>query len=280
MTTCFICGNYADSEEHVIPKWLQTKYDLWNQRLTLPNRTTITYKQLTIPCCTDCNTKTLSQLESRVKSGEATDEELWKWSAKIHFGLLRKDDFLEWDRKNPGYQIGQVLKRDDPLELERHLAHSIRGDFKTYPNPFGSVFRFSFNEEVEYNFVHLIAPVGLCVSFGNVGYVVFVRDTGSLNRQPSVNEAYLKHSVNCHPGKMLNFFANAWVHLYRHRVSHSFLMTPNSIAITGAGKLVETVDFTDEQFRELWSHITSNQNAVVVTNEEYETTNGIVLTPA
>jgi hypothetical protein len=53
--TCFLCGrrlgtkNRAD--EHVIPKWVQKGFRLWNARLHLLNQTTIPYRQLTIPFC-------------------------------------------------------------------------------------------------------------------------------------------------------------------------------------------------------------------------------------
>lgn len=275
METCFVCSRPAESEEHVIPKWLQNQYDLWNQKLTLPNRTTITYKQLKIPCCLDCNNNLLSQLETKVQSGAATDEEIWKWAAKIHFGLLRKDDFLEWDRRNPGYKIGQVIKQDDPLELDRHLAHSLHGGFKTDPSPWGSVYRFKFDEPVEYQFAHLISPAGLAVAFGDKGYVIFVNDTGSLSRQPDVRRSYDFHRKNTHLGKMLNFFASSWVHLFRHRVTYPFLMTPNSISLIGSPKLKETLPFDDEDYRQLWAYITSNPDAEIVNFQEYAASNGM-----
>jgi hypothetical protein len=277
MKTCFICGSPAETEEHIIPKWLQGRYNLWNQKISLPNRTTIQYKQLKIPCCNVCNNNLLSQLELKVQSGDATDEELWKWGAKIHFGLLRKDDFLEWDRKNPTYKIGEVMKRDDPLELERHLIHSIHGEFSTHPNPFGSVFRFTFDKKAEYHFAHLIGPDGLCISFGNTGYVIFIKDTGSLRRQPSIQKLYEMHVSNCHLGKMLNFFANSWVHLYRHTVNYSIMMTPKSIVVLGAGKLIEEKQFTRKNYKKLWAYITSNPNVVIVDQDEYKASNGIAL---
>lgn len=84
MDTCFVCGDFADSDEHIIPKWIQRRYDLWNQKIRLPNDTTIAYRQLKIPCCKDCNNNVLSRLETRVQDGDATDQELWKWAAKIH----------------------------------------------------------------------------------------------------------------------------------------------------------------------------------------------------
>lgn len=57
---CFLCGcrlekNNNNSAEHIFPKWLQKKYNLWKREIALPNETTIKYNQLTIPCCKNCN---------------------------------------------------------------------------------------------------------------------------------------------------------------------------------------------------------------------------------
>lgn len=276
MQTCFICSSAADTEEHIIPKWLQNKYNLWNQSITLPNQTRIFYRQLKIPCCSNCNNNILSPIETRIESGIATAEEIWRWGAKIHFGLLHKDDFLEWDRKNPGYKIGQVIRRDDPIEIDRHLIHSIHGDFTTYPSPFGSVYAFLFEKESEYNFIHLNNPPGLCISLGYIGYVIFISDTGSLKRQSSIEEMYEKHLEKTHAGKMLNFFANSWLHLFRHKVSYPLVMSEKSIAILGEGKLTQEIPFSEQLFTELWQYINSNTNAVTVSNDEYESSNGMV----
>lgn len=75
---------------------------------------------------------------------------------------------------------------------------------------------------------------------------------------------------------MLNFFANAWVHLYKHRASYPLMMTTNSIALLGAPSLIEQLPFTNEQFQELWALITSNPGAAIVSNDEYQASNGIL----
>lgn len=274
METCFVCGNIAKSEEHIIPKWLQHKFNLWNQKLKISNGTTINYRSLKIPCCSECNSNLLSKIEIRIQAGSATDEEIWKWAAKIHFGLLRKDDFLEWDRKNPGYKIGDVVRSDDPLEIDRHLVHSIHGEFKTEPNPFGSVYRFSFKNELEYYFAHLIEPPGICINTGRIGYVIFIRDTGALSRTPDIENIYNIHAKDSHVGKMLNIFANAWMHLYRFKVSRPMVLSKNFIAIMGAGKVIEEIPFDEEFFKKLWKYLHADNEAMVVSNEEYESRNG------
>lgn len=64
---CFLCGTELHennrSEEHVYPKWLQNKFNLWTQRLGLLNNTSILYKDLKVPCCKKCNLKMSSELE-------------------------------------------------------------------------------------------------------------------------------------------------------------------------------------------------------------------------
>ena len=74
--TCFVCSGPANTREHVIPTWLQHRFDLWNQTLTLPNGTTIPYRYLTIPACATCNGDVFGQLEQRVENNTASDSDL------------------------------------------------------------------------------------------------------------------------------------------------------------------------------------------------------------
>jgi hypothetical protein len=56
---CFICGkNKSEKEfndEHVIPKWILKKYDLFKKTITLPNNESLRYDKYTVPCCCECN---------------------------------------------------------------------------------------------------------------------------------------------------------------------------------------------------------------------------------
>ncbi len=44
----------GDNREQVIPRRLLRNYDLWEERLTLVNRISIPYREVTIPCCNAC----------------------------------------------------------------------------------------------------------------------------------------------------------------------------------------------------------------------------------
>jgi len=68
---CFYCGGLLRgnrTREHVFPRWLQERFGLANQHLTLLNGTLIPYRQLTVPCCQTCNNVYLSKLEKRVQT--------------------------------------------------------------------------------------------------------------------------------------------------------------------------------------------------------------------
>jgi hypothetical protein len=52
---CFVCGAQPGTvpfnDEHVIPKWLLRRYDLFKSKINLPNGTTPRYDRYTVPCC-------------------------------------------------------------------------------------------------------------------------------------------------------------------------------------------------------------------------------------
>lgn len=147
---CFLCGEELTkktrSKEHVIPTWLQNDLDLWGHRLNLLNKSSIPYRQLTIPCCSACNNECLADLESDVQElllgpyRSPTPEEehlLFQWCSKILFGLLRKEHALVIDRT--GAIEGPIVPSEflEGLSTFHHFMTSIRRpfsfvDFKPY----------------------------------------------------------------------------------------------------------------------------------------------------
>ena len=128
---CFMCGVALTSDnqtdEHVFPRWLQERFDLWNQKLTLMNGTIIPYRLLTIPCCATCNNDHLAPIEKRVKDAASTGVsgiedldpiDLFVWLAKIYYGLLFRDLSLFGDRKNP--EAGTLVTPEHLQEFRMH----------------------------------------------------------------------------------------------------------------------------------------------------------------
>ena len=58
--------------EHIIPRWMQRRFDLFNETLTLINGTRIPYRQLTIPCCESCNNGFCATSETRYRVSGAS----------------------------------------------------------------------------------------------------------------------------------------------------------------------------------------------------------------
>lgn len=107
-SNCFLCGEELNSKnktvEHVIPKWLQKRFNLWDQKLHLLNGSKIPYRSLTIPCCHNCNNRHLEPFEKKVLKAfeggfeefSSLDEEtLFLWLGKIFYGIIYKELFLK-----------------------------------------------------------------------------------------------------------------------------------------------------------------------------------------
>jgi hypothetical protein len=141
MADCTFCGRPAETVEHVIPKWLQNHFDLFDQKLELWNGTTMPYRQGVVPACLRCNGKRFSPLENRIREGRASQRDYYLWALKISYCLGHKDTSLLLDRANP--DAGPLLPRaiaDDIGVLARHAFEALdSATFRFSPDPFGSV---------------------------------------------------------------------------------------------------------------------------------------------
>jgi hypothetical protein len=231
--TCFICGRKAETVEHVIPKWLLHRYNLWDELLMLPNKTSIPYGRILVPSCAKCNQEVYGALENRVSSGKASDSDIWKWANKIHYALCYKDRFWAWDRANPDYKIGDIISSNDPIERDRHFLHCVSGNFHTDPDPFGSVFKFEFATFSEFAFAHIIHSQSISICLGDVGYVVFVADGQALKRDIGLNEFFKSFPKPVKIENMLFFHANCIEMMERHELGQNIIMSNSLLAIVG-----------------------------------------------
>jgi hypothetical protein len=138
---CFLCARALDevsrSREHVFPKWLLERCELWDAELSLLNRTTIPYRQLTIACCKECNNEQLAPLEAEVGAAFAAGpdevrnldpDRLFVWLAKFYYGLLFRELTLFLERSDPaqGAIVTEELLREygiHHLLMRRLLGH-------------------------------------------------------------------------------------------------------------------------------------------------------------
>lgn len=173
----------------MIPRWAQARYGLWDQRLTLLNRTTIPYRYLTVPCCEDCNTRRLQPIETAMSdaiSGGADavrrlgNKVLFLWLGKIFYGLLYKELFLLEDRtkrNSSGIVAAKALRR---YETHLFFLQQIRGRIETVDFTPGSIFVFKAQKpaprELQWDFCDNFDTLCICIRMGDVAVAAALAD--------------------------------------------------------------------------------------------------------
>lgn len=190
--SCFLCGSRQGqlTQEHVFPKWLQHRHNLWSQTLGLLNETTIKYKNLLIPCCATCNGEDLSRLESAISTAISSGFEgasnldphlLYLWAGKLYFGVLRKEITLARERSRP--KDGTILPKDALKSFsELHLfLQGIRGRHQFPDKPPYSVLVCNLHDVGQprnYCFRDSLFHMTLAIRLGEVGVIVAFEDAG------------------------------------------------------------------------------------------------------
>lgn len=194
---CFLCGVALapdrDSDEHVIPKWIQERYDLWDQKLTLLNRTTIPYRQLKIPCCTVCNSKHLGAIELQVQKACNAGREavlalppltLFIWAGKILYGLLYREHLLRANRR--AGEEGPIVSAEllEQLRLHHQFLQAARIPFDFQPHVPASIFVYKTmeptNRKMGFDYWDLPFGLGLSIRVGKVGIIACLQDGGAV----------------------------------------------------------------------------------------------------
>jgi len=193
---CFLCANHYDAvdltSEHVFPKWLQNRFDLWNQRFILPNGTAIPYRFMTIPCCNDCNRYRLQPIEVTM-SGAVTKgvdavrklerNTIFLWLGKIFYGTLYRELSLLLDRTQ-----NDMVTIATPEMLQQYETHliflqEVREKVKLVDFIPGSIFTFVCqapqDARLQWDFCDNIDTMFIAVRMGTVGIVAVLGDGGA-----------------------------------------------------------------------------------------------------
>lgn len=172
----------------MFPKWLQHRYNLWNQRLILLNGTSIQYRNLRIPCCAICNNEPLSRLEAKISAAVMSgykacveiDPLLWYlWAGKLFYGVLRKELTLPMSRATPS-NGGIVSEAAFRFFSNLHMfLQGIRGKHSFLREPPYSVLICNVHdlgEQANYSFFDNSPYMTLAIRMGEVGVIVAFED--------------------------------------------------------------------------------------------------------
>lgn len=146
---CFLCGcKLSDNnrtDEHVYPKWLQKKFDLWNRELHLLNDSKIKYRNLKIPCCRSCNEKMSGLLEKPMERAVSSGYDsfilldkkiLFLWLNKLSYGILFKELSLDLKRKNSDERKIYTQEEIKARHMQYTFLQTILLDTKYIGNPY------------------------------------------------------------------------------------------------------------------------------------------------
>jgi hypothetical protein len=231
------------SVEHVFPKWLQEKFDLWDKKISLLNNTLISYRQLLVPCCPQCNSKYLSKIErdvnfvceNGVKSVEDFKLSLFLWLSKIWYGMLYKELFLPYDRSIP--EFGTIIDSKiinqycDHLEFMQAARNEIRlKDF----DPF-SIFAFECQtvDDPSQNYDYIDEGITMisAMRMGKVAIIIVFQDGGALRSFSNI--LYEEAPYPLHPNQFREIVAKI---VYKESIRDR---TPKRLAIVGPDDIPE-----------------------------------------
>lgn len=125
------------NDEHVIPKWILRKLDIYKLSITLPNGAKVRYDQYTVPCCKECNSFLGANVEEEIRSAvdgglESVNSYIretgpWKiflWLSLIFFKTHLKDSYL---RKHLDKRKGEEpISSDYDWGLLHHIHCMVR----------------------------------------------------------------------------------------------------------------------------------------------------------
>lgn len=174
---CIFSNTNVETDEHVIPKWLQKRYNLYNQYLTIPNGTKIQYSKLKISVNSEANTN-FGKIERNISKGIYNIDELYLWAFKIHIGLLFKDSQLKRNRKiSNSENIFDVKDFEEQIKLFQKLYQNWKNGNKTDPISIGSVFLLESSlHNDQFDFVHCIKTNTVMICFDKKLLVVYLYD--------------------------------------------------------------------------------------------------------
>jgi hypothetical protein len=199
---CFLCGCNAGArefnDEHILPRWLLEKMDLFNTNLTLPNGTLIRYSQYTIPCCRMCNSRLGEEIEepvSRILRGgiasvrKHLEEEgtslLYSWLSLIYLKTHLKDRMLRQyrDRRLPADSISSVLEYDwGRFHHTYCVARARFFDVDVDPRAAGSFMVFQVKELKgfpRYDYRDFMMAQAALLRIGDVAFLAVFDDSGA-----------------------------------------------------------------------------------------------------
>lgn len=200
---CFICGAAPGTkpfnDEHVFPKWLLQRYNLFARTITLPTGQAVRYDRHVVPCCEECNSLMGREIEQPMSaaldgSPDAVQKfvasggslRLFVWLGLIYLKLHLKN---KMNRKVLDTRVDAGMIADD---YDWYLLHHIHTVIRCFYIPttieaqvFGSLMVLPTRQEGspdEFDFGDLHTAQTMMLRLGRTAiFVVFDDSTGAFS---------------------------------------------------------------------------------------------------
>jgi hypothetical protein len=197
---CFVCGASPAAarfnKEHVLPDWILKRFKLHSMRITLPNRTHLTYGRYKVPCCAKCNSLMSEVFETPISRMMAdgyqavrdhvTQEgpaKLFQWLNLIFLKTHLKDRDLRFysDSRKSDEKISDLYSWED-LHHFHCVARAFYSSAKFHPSGLGTLFVFPAKTGMQlgdFDYRDLYIAKTMLLRLGEVGIVAVLNDCGA-----------------------------------------------------------------------------------------------------
>lgn len=197
---CFVCGAAPDSkpfnDEHILPRWLLRRHNLFEREITLPNGNSYRYGRYKIPCCEECNTFMGRNVEEPVRTLLASGHQavgehlrthgpdlLYRWLSLIYVKTHLRDATIPWnrDRRNDVGPIGDLYEWSAFHHIHAvarsiregiQLGHRVVGSFVALP-------ALDLEGEDDFDFGDTYRPRAILIRTGKTALVAVLNDAGA-----------------------------------------------------------------------------------------------------
>lgn len=263
-TECVMCRNKLNkdtrTQEHIYPKWLQERYNLYNEFITLPNGSNTPYRQLTVPCCKECNGGIMSEWEKQIQQASAegydsfiklNEEVIVWWLMKLYYSKLIKELTYRENIKDPN---SPMMLTDEQMKeyntIYYYMSELIKGIKFNTPKPYELYIYRTFSDK-HFDYIDDILRHVVYVQLSDILIVCAFDSFSFFNIQYQREIEKLNDMEIIHPFQALELFSKIVYYKshYRFDTEHKSSIDINGITIDS--KIINAYQLREFNLKEL-----------------------------